>query len=111
MGRKTVKKAICVVMGALILGAGVAVGGWFIGRGFYAAHYGDRYVSVKGLAERHVTADLAIWPLRFVASGNQLNQVQATIRKEAATVTAFLKSQGIVTADIQLQSLAATDRE
>jgi hypothetical protein len=33
-------------------GAGVAVGGYFIGQGFYAARTGERYVTVKGLAER-----------------------------------------------------------
>lgn len=105
------KVALCGVIGALVLGAGVAAGGWFVGQGFYAARYGNRFVSVKGLAERNVKADLAIWPVRFVASGNQLDQVQATIRKEAATVTSFLESQGIAADDIRLESLEVTDRD
>ncbi len=105
------KTVVAGLIGALILGAGVAAGGWFVGNGFYAARFGDRYVSVKGLAERHVKADLAVWPVRFVASGNQLDQVQATIRKEAATVTSFLESRGIDAGDIRLESLEVTDRD
>lgn len=105
------KAVIGGIIAALVLGAGAAAGGWFIGNGFYAARYGDRFVSVKGLAEQHVKADLAIWPVRFVASGNQLDQVQATIRKEAVTVTSFLESQGIAAADIRLESLEVTDRD
>lgn len=105
------RRVLCGVLAALILGAGVAAGGWFVGNGFYAARAGNRYVSVKGLAEQQVKSNLAIWPLRFVASGNQLDRVQATIRKEAGAVTSFLKGQGIAASDIQLDNLEVTDRD
>ena len=51
----------------------------------------DRYVEVKGLAERDVTAHLALWPLRFVASGNDLATAQAQIARSYEQVLAFLK--------------------
>lgn len=105
------KTTLFGLLAALLLAVGFAVGGWFVGHGYYAAHYGDRYVSVKGLAEQNVQADLAIWQLRFVASGNELASVQTTIKKEAVTVSAFLQQQGIAAGDIQLQSLSVTDRE
>ena len=44
----------------------------FIGRGFATGRTRDRYVEVKGLAEQEVTADLALWPLRYVTTGNDL---------------------------------------
>src|SRR5690625_1345648 len=100
-----------MLLAAIVVGTGIGVGGWFIGNGFYAAHYGNRYVSVKGLAERDVKADLAVWSLGFVASGNELSRVQATIKKEAATVNAFLHGQGISSKEITLQNLDVTDRE
>lgn len=100
-----------ILLAAIVVGTGIGVGGWFIGNGFYASHYGNRYVSVKGLAERSVKADLAVWSLGFVASGNELSKVQATIKKEAATVNDFLHRQGISSKEITLQSLDVTDRE
>lgn len=93
------------------MGAGVAAGGWFVGHGFYAAHFGDRYVSVKGLAVRDVKADLAVWSLGFVASGNQLTHVQATLKNEAARVKKFLHQHDIADHEITLQSPEVTDRE
>lgn len=100
-----------ILAGAIVIGAGVAASGWFIGHGFYAAHFGDRYVSVKGLAVHDVKADLAVWSLGFVASGDKLADVQATIRKESAKVGDFLHQNGISAKEITLQSLDVTDRE
>jgi hypothetical protein len=47
-----------------IIAAGLALGGLFIGGGFARARSADRFVTVKGISEREVKADLAIWPLR-----------------------------------------------
>ena len=55
---------------ALVLALGLAIGGGLVGWASPAAAASDRFVEVKGLAEREVSADLALWPLRFVASGN-----------------------------------------
>jgi hypothetical protein len=49
------------------------------GQGFTAARLGDRFVTVKGVAEREVEADLAVWTIQFSAGGNQLAEVQRTI--------------------------------
>ena len=57
---------------ALLVALGIALGGWFVGHGFFAGRSSDRYVSVKGLAERDVLADIALWPLRYVATDDDL---------------------------------------
>ena len=57
---------------AVVLAVGIAVGGWFVGHGFLRGRTASRYVEVKGLAEREVAADLALWPLRFVTTGDDL---------------------------------------
>ena len=62
-----------------LLALGLIGGGWFIGQGVVNARVGDRSVSVRGLAERDVKADLAILPLRFTVSGEVLSDVQARI--------------------------------
>lgn len=49
--------------GAGIVALGLAAGGLFVGSGFARMRTSDRYVTVKGISEREVKADLAIWPL------------------------------------------------
>ncbi|MFV3076491.1 SIMPL domain-containing protein [Niveispirillum fermenti] len=75
---------------SLIVSVGIALGGYLAGSQLARMRLADRVVSVKGLAEREVRADLAIWPLRFVATGNDLGQVQAKSAKDEAAVLAFL---------------------
>ena len=86
------------LMPAAVFGGLIAVGlvgaGVFVGQGVINARVGDRAVTVRGLAERDVTADLAMLPLRFTASGDVLSEVQGRIDADLATVRAFLTAQG-----------------
>lgn len=97
------------VVAAGVLALGIALGGWFVGHGFMESRQGDRYVTVKGFAERIVKADLALWPMRFVATGNDLTQVQEKLRTDAAAVLAFLAEAGIPRNVVELQNVEVTD--
>ena len=97
------------VVAAGLLAVGVALAGWFVGQGFLEARQGDRYVTVKGFAERIVKADLALWPMRFVATGNDLTQVQEKLRADATTVLAFLGEAGLPRDAVELQNVEVTD--
>ena len=55
---------------ALAIAAGTSLGGYFIGRGFTDARALERTVNVKGLSERDVPADVAIWPLQLSVADN-----------------------------------------
>ncbi|MEH6563243.1 MAG: SIMPL domain-containing protein, partial [Marinobacter sp.] len=70
---------------------------------------GDRYVTVKGVAEREVTADLALWPIRFVATGNSLGEAQEKANSSRDAIMAFLKLQAINDGAVELQRLDVTD--
>ena len=94
---------------AVMMALGLALGGWFIGHGFASGRASDRYVEVKGLAEREVTADLALWPLRYVSTGNDLTAAQAQITRNTRQVFAFLNRNGIDTTAVQLQALEVSD--
>lgn len=96
------------VIGGL-LALGVTLGGWFVGQGVVNARVGDRSVTVRGLAERDVVADVAVMPLRFTASGDVLPAVQAEIDRNTAIVQAFLRAEGYPDADVQLGRLEVTD--
>jgi hypothetical protein len=95
--------------GAFLIAAGVALGGWFIGHGFASARAADRFVTVKGVSEREVEADVALWPLRFVATDNVLTQAQARIDEDTGKVLAFLAHNGIPGSEASVQDLAVTD--
>jgi hypothetical protein len=94
---------------AVILALGLALGGLFIGHGFASGRAADRYVEVKGLAEREVTADLALWPLRFVTTGDDLSVAQSQITRSTRQVFTFLSRHGIDTSSVQLQALEVSD--
>ena len=59
------------LLSSVLLALGLALSGLFIGHGFASGRARDRYVEVKGLAEREVTADLALWPLRYATTGDR----------------------------------------
>ncbi len=94
---------------AAIVALGLVLGGLLAGQGFIKFRMADRYVSVKGLAEREVMADIALWPLRFVATHDDLAQAQARIQRSKEAILAFLQRQGIPPAQVELQGLEVTD--
>jgi hypothetical protein len=94
---------------ALILAAGIALGGWLGGRGLAAVRAADRYVTVKGVAEREVQADLALWPLRVVAADNDLAAAQASVTRSIGRIRAFLARNGIDSSLAELQEIQVTD--
>lgn len=105
MGESSMK----TMLAAFVAAVGLAAGGWFIGQGFMHSRLDDRFVTVKGVAERPVRADLAIWPMRFVAAGDDLAEVHAALDTDAQKVVAFLTRHGIAREAVQLQSLEVTD--
>ena len=95
---------------ALLVAIGLAAAGAFIGKGVENARIGDRAVTVRGLSERDVKADLAVLPLRFASGGDVLGDVQADIDADTAVVRGFLERQGYRPAEIDLGRLEVTDR-
>src|SRR3954465_5957675 len=99
------------ILVAVVLALGLTLGGWFIGRGFVQGRSSVRFVEGKGLAEREVTADLALWPLRYVSTGSDLTVAQAGLTRDTRQVFAFLTRHGIDTTAVQLQALEVSDAD
>lgn len=95
---------------ALILALGVAAGGWLVGRGFVEGRATDRFVTVKGVAEREVEADVALWPLRFVATDDDLGHAQSKIDESRRAILEYLAGHGIGADGTQIQGLQVEDR-
>ena len=79
---------------ALILAAGMVAGGYLMGDGLLRARLADRSVTVRGLAERDVMADLATWTISYSASAGNLGEAQASVDRDTAQLTAFFKELG-----------------
>lgn len=94
---------------AIVVAAGLAAGGWFIGRGFVTARSADRVVTVKGIAEQEAQADIAIWPLRISAASDDLGQAQARLEQSLKEINAFLRRQGLDPAVATLQAFSVSD--
>lgn len=92
-----------------VLAIGIALAGSFAGNGFVRARLGDRYVTVKGISEREVNADLAIWPLRLVVADNDLARAQSRLQGNVAEIYSFLARNEVDTAQVTLQDFSVVD--
>ncbi|MFB2765337.1 SIMPL domain-containing protein [Marinobacter shengliensis] len=97
------------VVVAIILGISLVLSASLLKEGLTGLKTSDRYVTVKGVAEREVQADLALWPIRFVATGNTLEQAQEKARSSREAIYAFLELQAIDKSAVELQRLDVTD--
>jgi len=98
-----------VIIGACLL-LGLVAGGYFIGKGSERFRMDSRTVTVKGLVEQEVKADLAIWTLAFRRAGNDLKAIHDQICTDRETTIAFLKKQGFKDNEISQQAVRTIDK-
>ena len=77
-----------------VLSFGMIVGGYLLGDGLTRAHEADRSVTVRGLAEREVTADLATWTIAYSATAADLATAQAGVDRDTGQIRAFFGELG-----------------
>ena len=77
-----------------LLTVGLIIGGYLLGDGLLRAKMADRSVTVRGLAEREVTADLATWTIAYSAQSTDLQSAQTDIDRDTDAITAFFKELG-----------------
>ena len=79
---------------AAVLSLGLTAGGFLLGDGFVRAKAADRAVTVRGLAEREVMADLATWTLAFPSTATSLQAAQADVDRDSRSIAAFFDELG-----------------
>ncbi len=97
------------IISAALLALGLIFGGFFPGYYYYKAKLDNNSVTVKGLSEMDVKADLAIWKLKFVITGKELFSAQKEITSQASEILAFLKQQGFTETEIKLGRIETND--
>lgn len=109
MTSETSKQSLGHILLGLFVAIGIAVAGWFVYSGLTYFRSFERTVSVKGLSEREVIADLAVWPITFSITGNELSSLQSEIRTKNKVIYDFLGKNGIQEGDIEAQPLQSQD--
>jgi hypothetical protein len=94
-----------------LLALGLIAGGWILGAQIKATRLGDRYVTVKGLVERDVKSDLAIWPISYKQAGDDLTSVYARSEADRKAILQFLEQQGIQSGEIQVGVVRVVDTQ
>lgn len=77
-----------------LLTIGLIAGGYLLGDGLLRAKMADRSVTVRGLAERDVSADLATWTIAYSAQSTDLQSAQTDIDRDTTAITTFFKELG-----------------
>lgn len=110
MESKSTGNVAAFILGALLC-AGLALLGGLLANGIITIKSLERTVTVKGLSEREVPADIAIWPIRFNEAGEDLNQLATLIQAKNTQVMDFLRANGFKDEEISLSPPALTDRK
>lgn len=100
---------ITIKTACFILALGIALGGFFPGYYYYQSQRGDRTVTVKGLAEMNVKADLAIWKIKFKTTGNDLVELQQKMNADLNIIKAYLEQKGFQANEVILGRMNTND--
>ena len=100
--------AAAAILGALV-GIGLASAGYFMGEALKVARSSERFVTVRGFAERNVESNLVIWPITFRDTGNDLVELQKTVDSHKSYVKAFLAESGFRPEEVSEMPPQVTD--
>lgn len=96
---------------AIILAIGLALAGFFIRSGINSFAERGRTVTVKGLAEMEVPANLVTWPISYKTLGNDLPTLYDQIKATNQKITDYLTAQGISKEEISINAPTVTDNQ
>ncbi|MCX6752392.1 MAG: SIMPL domain-containing protein [Candidatus Nomurabacteria bacterium] len=94
---ENIKKNWVLVFGGLLL--------IFSFLSFFAAQNFSKqqsYVEVKGLSEKIVKADVAIWSMNFEVKSNDIDSLYAEIERNTTAIDSFLKDRGFDASEINV---------
>lgn len=94
----------------LLLALGVALAAWILGQSALKVKAYERVVSVKGLAEREVAADVAAWPIRFSVASNDLDSLYQALDQQTREVQSFLQRAGFTADEVSAAAPIVNDK-
>ncbi|MFM9836022.1 MAG: SIMPL domain-containing protein [Methylophilaceae bacterium] len=97
------------ILGTLLL-TGLLGLGYFISNSILTMKAMERTVEVKGLSEREINADVAIWPITFNIAENDLVKLSTVIKDKNTEVIKFLKSKGFDDSEVSISAPSTIDK-
>jgi hypothetical protein len=88
---------------------GLAALGFLLGDAALRVKSLERTVTVKGLSEREVPADIAIWPISTQVASNEIAELYALIQKNNQAIIDYLAGYDIAPAEITVTPPTVTD--
>lgn len=95
-------RSISHIIIAVVLAAAAVVASTQIADGLRQFRLSDRNVTVKGLAEREVAANLVIWPVNFVEADNSLDKLYDRLEAHTVAVRSYLKRLEVSDAEVSV---------
>ena len=89
----------------LFLAAGLALGGYFVGKTMYNAKVALNTAEVKGLAERRVKADRVNWDIIYRVTGTSKGEIPSLYQKaeqNQQTIIKLLADNGLDKDDVEI---------
>lgn len=115
---KQLQDSRAVLLGAVaIFALGLTTSGYALGDGLRRSKMAEhRSVTVRGVSERNVTADLATWSVNFSHEGTELAPVQQSVDQQASAIRGFFQRAGfrpdeIVDSNVSLIREQPRDRD
>lgn len=97
-----------------VLALGIFLGliglGYLLGKAAIEYRQFERTVTVKGLSEREMPADVVIWPLTFTEANNDLGALYRSLDIGTEQIRRFLIEKGIDPQQISVNAPAITDK-
>lgn len=90
------------VIPAMLIAVAIVILGISLKAGIDNIAFRDREVTVRGLAEREVPADLVTWPITYSLAGNDLQEIYDNVSRNNDIIVKFLTSNGINSNEISV---------
>ncbi|MEM9468558.1 MAG: SIMPL domain-containing protein [Pseudomonadota bacterium] len=103
------KQGLFLILSLLVLALGIGYAGTQIQNGLIEFKSYDRSVRMKGLATKDVEANIALWPVAYTETGNDLQALQTTIDRKGSALKAFFKLNGIKDIEIEKRGITVQD--
>lgn len=107
--RNTAVLGSAVLLGGL-LALGLVWSGSYIKGAAEVWQQSSRSVTVRGLAERDVEADLVLWPFNYTVSANSLSDLEQQLSNGEGAIRDFLQAQGFAPEHVSSTPPRITDQ-